>query len=67
MPTPEKASNLGRLLTIIRGLGSATDVEQLLQRLTVAASELTDSQAASVLKFDVSTTSLRFVAVPWFH
>ena len=62
---PEKASNLERLLTFIRGLGSASDIEQFLQDLTLAASELTDSEAGSVLKFDVSTTSLRFVAVPW--
>ena len=65
MSMSEKASHLERLLTFIRGLGSASDIEQFLQHLTVAASELTDSAAGSVLKFDVTTTALRFVAVPW--
>ena len=64
---PEKASKLERLLATIRGIGSATDIDQLLQRLAVASSEMTDSQAASILKFDVATTSLRFIAAPWHH
>jgi len=64
---PEKASKLEHLLAVIRGIGSATDIDQLLQRLAVASSELTDSRAASILKFDVATTSLRFIAAPWHH
>jgi len=63
----EKASKLERLLATIRGIGSATDIDQLLQRLAVASSEMTDSQAASILKFDVASTSLRFIAAPWHH
>jgi len=64
---PEKASKLEHLLATVRGIGSATDIDQLLQRLAVASSELTDSKAASILKFDVATTSLRFIAAPWHH
>ena len=63
----EKASTLEHLLAVIRGIGSAADINQLLQRLAVAASELTDSQAASILKFDVATNSFRFIAAPWYH
>jgi len=63
----EKTSKLEHLLAIIRGIGSATDIDQLLQRLAVAASELTGSQAASILKFDAATASLRFIAAPWYH
>ena len=66
MTLPEKASNLDRLPAVIRGLGSAPDAEQLLQHLTTAAIDLTSSASASVLEFDESSNSLRFVAGPWF-
>ena len=66
MTSSKKDSNLERLPSIIRGLGSAPDIDELLQRLTTAAIDLTGSASASVLEFDKSTNSLRFVAVPWF-
>lgn len=59
--------NLERLLAVIRELGSATDKEQFLQNLTTAASDLTNSEAASILEFDVESSALRFVSVPWYH
>ena len=62
----KKPSNLERLPAVIRGLGSAPDTEQFLQRLTTAAMELTSSASASVLEFDEPSNSLRFVAAPWF-
>lgn len=67
MTSPDKASKLERLLALTRGLGSAPDMEQFFQRLTVAATELTNSEAASILKFDETSNSLRFIAAPWFH
>ena len=66
MTSSKKDSNLERLPSIIRGLRSVPDIDELLQRLTTAAIDLTGSASASVLKFDKSTNSLRFVAVPWF-
>jgi signal transduction histidine kinase len=66
MTSFKKASNLNRLPAVIRGLGSAPDTKELLQRLIAAAIELTGSVSASVLEFDESSNTLRFVAVPWF-
>ena len=66
MISPERASKLERLPAVIREIGSAPDVEEMLQRLTTAAINLTGSASASVLEFDESSNSLRFVAVPWF-
>jgi signal transduction histidine kinase len=66
MISSERASKLERLPAVIREIGSAPDTEELLQRLTTAAIDLTGSASASVLEFDESSNSLRFVAVPWF-
>ena len=62
----KKAWNLERLHAVVRELGSASDTEEFLQRLTSAAMDLTSSVSASVLEFDEPSNSLRFVAVPWF-
>ena len=66
MTPTDKASKLEQLPAILRGLGSAPDTEQFLQRLTTAAMDLTSSASASVMEFDESSNSLRFVAGPWF-
>jgi signal transduction histidine kinase len=66
MISSERASKLERLPAVIREIGSASDTEELLQRLTTAAIDLTGSASASILEFDESSNSLRFVAVPWF-
>jgi signal transduction histidine kinase len=66
MVSPERASKLERLPAVIREIGSAPDTEEMLQRLTTAAIDLTGSASASILEFDESSNSLRFVAVPWF-
>lgn len=63
----ESTRRLGDLLAVIRGLRSASDTGQLLQRLTSAATDLTDSEAASILEFDPGVGRLRFIAAPWFH
>jgi signal transduction histidine kinase len=66
MTSSEKTSKLELLPAVIRGFGSAADTEELLQRLTTAAINLTGSASASVLEFDETSNCLRFVAVPWF-
>jgi signal transduction histidine kinase len=63
---PEQDPKLKRLLAVTRELGFAADMEQLVQRLKLAASELTSSEAASILEFDEKSNSLRFVAASWF-
>jgi len=67
MTLSEQAPKLERLLAVTHELGSATDMEQLIQRLKLAASELTSSEAASILEFDETSNSLRFVAASWFR
>jgi len=66
MTSSERAAKLERLPAVISGFGSASDTEELLQRLTTAAMDLTGSASASVLAFDQLSNCLRFVAVPWF-
>jgi signal transduction histidine kinase len=66
MISSERASKLERLPAVIREIGSASDTGELLQHLTTAAIDLTGSASASILEFDESSNSLRFVAVPWF-
>jgi len=66
MISSEKASKLELLPAVIRGFGSAANTEELLQRLTTAAIDLTGSASASILEFDEESNCLRFVAVPWF-
>ena len=63
----KQAPNLDRLLAVTHELESATDMEQVVQRLKVAASELTDSEAASILEFDETSNSLHFVSASWFR
>jgi K+-sensing histidine kinase KdpD len=64
---PEQDSKLTRLLAVIHELEAATDLEKMVQRLKLATSELTDSEAASVLEFDEAVNALRFVAASWFR
>ncbi len=44
MSSPKQAPNLERLLAVTHELESATDMEQLVQRLKVAASNLTTAK-----------------------
>jgi signal transduction histidine kinase len=62
----ENTSKLERLPAAIRGFGSAATTEELLQRITTTAIELTGSASASILEFDESANCLRFIAAPWF-
>ena len=67
MPSSEQAPIPDRLLAFTREFESATDIDQILQRLTIAARDLTDSESASILEFDETLNSLHFVAAPWLR
>ena len=60
-------SNHHRLLETLRVLNSELDYQTALQSVASIASELTDSEVASILKYDDADEHLHFVAVPWFH
>jgi len=62
MSSPDNSSILELLIALTRDIRAAADTEQLLQRLIAAASELTNSEAASILKFDGKSNTLRFIA-----
>ena len=66
MTSNDQASKLTQLLALARDLGPASDTEKFLKRLTIAATELTDSEAGSILKFEEESNALRFAAAPWF-
>ncbi len=55
-------SRYERLMQISRQLNSTLDLSQLLNRIIRAATELTDTEAASILLIDPSTGELRFEA-----
>jgi signal transduction histidine kinase len=58
---------LERLLETNRVLSSTLDLEPLLQTVVDVASELTDSEVASLLLYDPGIQQLRFAASPWFQ
>ncbi len=58
---------LTRLLEVTRNLSSMVDLETYLQSILSAATELTDSETASIMEYDDAAQELRFKYVPWFH
>jgi signal transduction histidine kinase len=66
MTTNERIQRLERLLEVSRNLSASLDWEPFLQSVLSVATELTDSEVASILEAEDSET-LRFLAVPWFH
>jgi signal transduction histidine kinase len=67
MSSQDQDQILNTLHGVILGMRSTTETDQMLQRMTVAATNLTNSEAGSILQFDPSANCLRFVAAPWFH
>jgi signal transduction histidine kinase len=67
MMSVDKIKRLERLLEVSRGLSVAGDVEKYLQSVLSAATELTESETASIMEFDDAAKELRFTVVPWFH
>ena len=66
MATNERIDHLERLLEVTRGLTTAPDLESFLQTIITEASEMTDSELASVLEYDEETKELRFLSTIWF-
>ena len=58
---------LERLLEITRNLSAALDLDPFLKSVIAEACELTDSEAASILKYDSIGDELEFLAVPWHY
>ena len=62
----ERIEHLERLLEVFRGLTTAPDLESFLQTIIAEASEMTDSELASILEYDEEANELRFLSTPWF-
>jgi signal transduction histidine kinase len=67
MPTNERIDHLERLLEVVRGLTTAPDLESFLQTVISEATELTNSELASILEYDEDAEELRFLAMQWFQ
>lgn len=67
MATNERIDHLERLLEVVRGLTTAPDLESFLQTVINEATELTDSELASILEYDEAAEELRFLAMHWFQ
>ena len=66
MATNERIDHLERLLEVARGLTTAPDIESFLQTIITEASEMTESELASILEYDEETKELRFLSTIWF-
>ena len=62
----ERTFRIERLLEVTRNLSAALDLDPFLKSVVSEASELTDSEAASILEYDETSNELEFLAVP-FH
>lgn len=63
-PLVGETSQLQRLLEVARNLTSNLDLPSLLEAITEAAAEVTESEGASILLHDSTTGNLHFEAVP---
>ncbi len=66
MATNERIDHLERLLEVVRGLTTASDLESFLQTIIAEASEMTESELASILEYDPEAKELRFLSTIWF-
>src|SRR6266545_3174882 len=67
MAPNERIDHLERLLEVVRGLTTAPDLESFLQTVINEATELTNSELASILEYDEAAEELRFLAMHWFQ
>jgi signal transduction histidine kinase len=67
MTTNERIDHLERLLEVVRGLTTAPDLDTFLQSVISEATELTNSELASILEYDETAEELRFIAMQWFQ
>jgi len=63
----ERSIRLERLLEITRNLSTALDLDPFLKSVISEACALTDSEAASILKYDEASDELEIIAVPWHY
>lgn len=56
-----------KLLSFLRSLGNLSEEATFLQMAIGLASELTESESASILEYDEDWNALRFRSAPWFH
>ena len=66
MATNERIDHLERLLEVVRGLTTAPDLESFMQTIIAEASEMTESELASILEYDDEAKELRFLSTIWF-
>ena len=66
MTANERIDHLERLLEVVRGLTTAPDLESFLQTIIAEASEMTDSELASIMEYDPEANELRFLSTIWF-
>ena len=67
MATNERIDHMERLLEVVRGLTIAPDLDSFLQTIISEATEMTNSELASILEYDPTTEELRFLATHWFE
>ena len=65
--TVDQSKLLARLLEVTRNLSNVVDLETYLQSILSAATELTESETASLMEYDEAAQELYFKYVPWFH
>ncbi len=63
----DRVKLLERLFEITRSLSASVDLENYLQSILSAATELTASESASLLEYDEASQEFSFKFVPWFH
>lgn len=63
----DRVKLLERLFEITRNLSASVDLETYLQSILSAATELTESESASLLEYDEVSQEFTFKFVPWFH
>lgn len=61
----ERIDHLERLLEVVRGLTVVPDLDSFLQTIITEASEMTESELASVLEYDPEAKELRFLSTIW--
>ena len=66
MATNQRIDHLERLLEVVRGLTTAPDLDSFLQTIIAEASEMTESELASILEYDPEAGELRFLSTIWF-
>ncbi len=65
--TVDKDKLLSRLIKLTRGFNTMVDLEAYLQSILSAATELTESESASLLEYDEVSQEFSFRCAPWFH